>query len=223
MQWPGDDALDFWPETDSRRPTAFWIYQKICARELELGRRPPSKNSVFEHYEHVLKCLAPRFIIDPSLFSHSMVSLLFSDDLFLSEEQFVQLQKIPNVEEVQRGMGLWQPGLFRTLALNVLYREEEELEKVIERVACVSDAFKLSYRAKSFMFSPKKGSELPSLRNSDGTLRSTVREIVEALVEPPLIPLNDLSKKTGIKRDRVYRNYSSLANSGLFKIEYSVT
>jgi hypothetical protein len=220
MQWPGDDALHLWPELDSRRPTAYWIYQKICAEESR--KKKPSKNSVFEHYEHALKCLSPRFIIDPSLFSRSMTSLIFSDDLFLTEDQCKQIQETPNVEEVQRGIGLWQHGLFPTLAVNVLYKEEDELEQAIARITGISDAINLFYRVKSFVFQPKGDSDLSAFCYKDGKLRTTVRKLLEELVESPLIPLNNLSMKTGISRDKVYRDYECIAKSGLFKIEYSV-
>ncbi|MHB1621745.1 MAG: hypothetical protein ACYCR9_00815 [Cuniculiplasma sp.] len=222
MQWPGDDALNLWPKIDSRRPTAYWIYQKICAKDSVPGKEKPSKNSVFVQYEQVLKCLSPRFIIDPSLFSCSMTSLIFSDDLFLTDEQYKQIQEIPNVEEVQRGMGLWQHSLFPTLAINVLYREENELEHAIERITNISSEIKLFYRVKSFVFPPKESGDLSEFCNKDGKLRTTVRKLLEELVESPLIPLNDLSKKTGISRDIVYKDYECITKSGLFKIEYSV-
>ncbi|MHB1493445.1 MAG: hypothetical protein ACYCR7_07535 [Thermoplasmataceae archaeon] len=220
MQWSGDDALDLWPEIDGKRPTAYWIYQKICAEESR--KKKPSKNSVFEHYEYVLKCLSPRFIIDPSLFSCSMTSLIFSDDLFLTDEQYKQIQETPNVEEVQRGIGLWQHGLFPTLAVNVLYKKEDELEQAIKRITGISNAINLFYRVKSFEFSLKSACDPSSLICKDGKLRTTVRKIIEELVESPHIPLNELSKNIGISRDIVYRDYANITKSGLFKIEYSV-
>jgi DNA-binding Lrp family transcriptional regulator len=223
MQWPGDDALDLWPEIDSRRPTAYWIYQKIRAKESEFGEEIYSKNSVIKHYECVMNCLSPKFIIAPSLFSYSMESLLFVDDVFLSGKQLMQIQKIPNIEELQRGIGLWQFGLLPILAVNVLFREKEELEKVIEKITEISDSLRLVYRLKSFMFSPKSGYELSSLINKNGTMRPVEQKLIECLVENPLIPLNDLSKKTGISRDKVYLAYANLSKSGLFKIEYSMT
>ncbi len=228
LQWPGDDAHMKWPYENSRRPTAYWLYQAISSqkRNTSMGRvssKIPSRNSVFQHYQKVIGAMIPRFIIDPALFSRSMTSVLFTDDLYLSETQVQKILKIDGVELVQRGLGLGPLGLRPTISVNVLHKTDEQLERAVRDIVSVSPSISEFYRVKNYLFKPRNNELNDPLTKRDFKIRSTTRKIMTGMVKYPLLPLNDLALRIGVKRDVVYRNYEYISSSGFFKIEYSVS
>ncbi len=227
LQWPGNDSLKSWPERDLKRPSAFWIYQKICEeRKKALNGNAlsniPSKYRVLNYCKIVGNSLVPRFIVDPSVFSYSMTSVIYKDDPFLGDDKFKEFSKIPNVELVQRGIGFGPFGILPVISFNILYARESDLDNTIARLNEMSSFFSEIYRGKSFIFPPKSVSENRYLGNMSMSGKAIMKKILEGLVLDPLIPLNNLSTSTGIGRDRLYKEYESFARSGLFKIEFSV-
>ncbi len=227
LQWPGNDSLESWPEGDVKRPTYYWIYQRI--REERQGAisdgiqiNVPSKNRVLKYFKLVENSFVPRFIVDPSVFSHSMASVIYRDDPLMRDDKFIELSRIPNVELVQRGLGLGPMGLLPVISFNILYERESALNDTLARLNEINDSFSEIYRGRSFIFPPKSDTEYRNFGNMSRYRKAIMRNILKELVRDPLIPLNNLSTKTGIGRDRLYREYESLARSGLFKIEFSV-
>ncbi|MHB8361352.1 MAG: hypothetical protein ACYDAO_02360 [Thermoplasmataceae archaeon] len=222
FQWPGDDSLKSWPESDIKRPTSYWIYQKICENSVNSEKNHYSRSAVFKCYEKAIEHMMPRFIVDPKLFSYSMFSVLFIDDPLLSEKKIREILAMPNVELVQRGLGMSQLGLIPILSVNILLRNSEDPEPTIQKILELSDSIKIFYRVPSFLFPPKEDWNSKLIYNSEGIVRSKLKDIMCALINEPLIPLNALSRKTGIGKDKIYKEYENLGKSGPFKIEYSI-
>ena len=228
LQWPGNDSLESWPEKDIKRPTSYWIYQKICEERQKaindgMPVNIPSKNRAMKYFKIVENSFVPRFIVDPSVFSHSMASVIYKDDPLLQDDKLMELIKIPNVELIQRGVGFGPFGMLPLISFNILYERESDLTDTLARVNGVSDSFSEIYRGKSFTFSPKSATEYGSFGTMSRYRKAIMRDILKELIKDPLIPLNDLSTNTGIGRDRLYREYDSFARSGMFKIEFSVS
>ncbi len=228
LQWPGNDSLKSWPERDVKRPTPFWIYQKIYEeRKKDLYSNPlnkiPSKNRVLNYCKIVWNSFIPRFIIDPSVFSYSMTSVIYKDDPFLSDDKFKEFSKIPNIELIQRGIGFGQFGILPVISFNILHSMKSELDHTLARLNEVSSSFREIYRGKSFIFPSKSVTENNYLRSVSMCGKDIIKKILEGLLIDPLVPLNNLSASTGIGRDRLYKEFKSFARSGLFKIEFSVS
>ena len=228
LQWPGDDAHVKWPYENSRRPTAYWLYKAICsdrnAQPMEkVSYKPLSKNSVFQHYQRVIGSMIPRFIIDPSLFNCSITSVLFMDDLYLSEVGVQKILKIDGIELVQRGLGLGPLGLHPTISVNILHKTNEQLENAVRNIVSVSPSISEFYRLKNYLFKPRNVDSTDTSNEGGFKIRSGTRRVLTGLVKYPLLPLNDLSIRVGVKRNAVYREYENISHSGFFKIEYSIS
>ncbi|MCL5785286.1 MAG: hypothetical protein M1151_01275 [Candidatus Thermoplasmatota archaeon] len=226
LQWPGEDSKDEWLGEDLRRPTAYWIYEKIRGEAKQLRMRGsskalPSKYSVFLHYNIILRSFIPRLVFDPSIFSHTMTSVLFADDVFVGNSPMASIFEIPRIELVQKGLGFGPAGIFPVLSVNVLHRNEDELRETVEKIQAISPSIQEFYRVRNYLLLPKsgnKGNPMAFFRE----MRELTRKVLVGIMKYPLIPLNKLATRIDEKRDKVYREFSRIAGSGLFKIEYSV-
>lgn len=228
LQWPSGNANMKLACEDLRRPTAYWLYQAISSNQKtptieKASSKTPSRNSVFQHYQKVVGSMIPRFIIDPSLFSYSTTSVLFMDDLYLNQAQFQKILKIDGIELIQRGLGVGPLGLHPTISVNVLHKTEDQLERAIKNIVSVSPSIREFYRVKNYLFNPGNTESEYNTGKGGINIKSTTRSVITGMVKYPLLPLNELSLRIGLKRNIVYREYEFIAHSGFFKIEYSVS
>ena len=218
IQWPRDNNLDGHETEDFRRPTPYWVYQKM---RKENGN-DISRRTVNGAYERIFNdLLFPRLFIDPSIFGFRRSSVVFRDDVSLSDSAIARIKKIPGVEAVFRGIALKSGDLFPTMIVDILHNGKEDFNRVRDEIIGTSGTLSAYFATSSQLLDESvKKRYRETILNSDMEVREPIKDLIRSLVINPMMPLNDIALETGMSRSRLYEEYRKLAISRAVSLEF---
>lgn len=222
LTWPTERDLDQNEDSIPKRPSPYWVYEKLLANREKLSSDLKiTKNATIECWHSMMNYIGLRLVMNASRFGYYRALILTKDHNYRSPSYSEENSFKKCVESIHSGIIIEEDHMFFGSIISFVYRNKSSLKKIrsiIEEQLSNSEILSIM----EFSDNPVN-SNFHSLKrcfSSDlRSIRTDHARILLELIDSPLEKLNEISMKLGLSRSTVNRNYSDLVRSGLITIE----